>query len=87
MPIAAALESAHYPDDFARRDAALRRLGFDELLALQIGMVARDRQRRVAVGEPVAVPRGAHPRVDRRGGGRADRAGPRSNWAAPSRPA
>ena len=56
MPIAAALESAHYPDDFARRDAALRRLGFDELLALQIGMVARDRQRRVAVGEPVAVP-------------------------------
>jgi ATP-dependent DNA helicase RecG len=56
MPISAALESAHYPDDFGRRDAALRRLGFDELLALQIGMVARDRQRRVAVGEPVAVP-------------------------------
>jgi ATP-dependent DNA helicase RecG len=58
MPISAALESAHYPDDFGRRDAALRRLGFDELLALQIGMVARDRQRRVAVGEPVAVPSG-----------------------------
>ncbi len=57
MPISAALESAHYPEDFARRDAALRRLGFDELLALEIGMVARDRQRRVAVGEPVAVPR------------------------------
>jgi ATP-dependent DNA helicase RecG len=56
MPISAALESAHYPEDFPRRDAALRRLGFDELLALQIGMVARDRQRRVAVGEPVAVP-------------------------------
>jgi ATP-dependent DNA helicase RecG len=55
LPIAAALESAHYPDDFGRRDAALRRLGFDELLALQIGMVARDRQRRLAVGEPVAV--------------------------------
>jgi ATP-dependent DNA helicase RecG len=56
MAISAALESAHYPEDFARRDAALGRLGFDELLALQIGMVARDRQRRVAVGEPVAVP-------------------------------
>ena len=54
-PISEALENAHYPEDFARRDAALRRLGFDELLALQIGMVARDRQRRVAVGEPVAV--------------------------------
>ena len=55
MSIGAALESAHYPDDFPRRDAALKRLGFDELLALQIGMVARDRQRRLAVGEPVAV--------------------------------
>ncbi len=56
MPIAAALENAHYPSDFELRDAALRRLGFDELLALEIGMVARDRQRRVAVGEPVSVP-------------------------------
>jgi ATP-dependent DNA helicase RecG len=55
MSIGAALESAHYPADFPRRDAALRRLGFDELLALQIGMVARDRQRRVAVGDPVPV--------------------------------
>ncbi len=56
MPIAAALENAHYPDSFDLRDAALRRLGFDELLALQVGMVARDRQRRRAVGEPIDVP-------------------------------
>jgi ATP-dependent DNA helicase RecG len=55
MAIAAALENAHYPDDFALRDRALSRLGFDELLALQIGMVARDRLRRRAVGEPVEV--------------------------------
>ena len=55
MGIAAALENAHYPDDFTLRDDALGRLGFDELLALQVGMVARDRQRRRAVGEPVAV--------------------------------
>jgi len=54
--IAAALESAHYAESFEKRDAALRRLAFDELLALQIGMVARDRQRRAAVGEPIAVP-------------------------------
>ena len=33
-PIAEALESAHYPETFPARDAALRRLGFDELLAL-----------------------------------------------------
>jgi ATP-dependent DNA helicase RecG len=56
LPIAAALENAHYPETFAARDAALRRLGFDELLALQVGMVARDRARRTAVGEPVDIP-------------------------------
>ncbi len=55
MGIVAALENAHYPDDFALRDAALARLGFDELLALQVGMVARDRQRRWAIGDPVTV--------------------------------
>jgi len=43
--IADALESAHYPESFERRDAALRRLAFDELLALQLGMVARRRAR------------------------------------------
>ena len=58
MAIAAALESGHYPETFPARDAALRRLGFDELLALQVGMVARDRTRRVAVGEAVEVPEG-----------------------------
>ena len=40
MPIARAIEEAHYPDTFEGRDAALRRLAFDELLALQLGMVA-----------------------------------------------
>ena len=43
--IAAALEQAHYPESFESRDAALRRLAFDELLALQLGMVARRRER------------------------------------------
>ena len=44
-PINVALEEAHYPSTFEARDAALRRLAFDELLALQIGMVGRRRQR------------------------------------------
>ncbi|HEX7347149.1 MAG TPA: ATP-dependent DNA helicase RecG [Candidatus Limnocylindrales bacterium] len=43
--IAEALESAHYPESFDRRDAALHRLAFDELLALQLGMVMRRRAR------------------------------------------
>src|SRR3954452_2578306 len=34
-----ALRWVHFPPDFERRDDALRRLAFDELLALQIGMV------------------------------------------------
>jgi ATP-dependent DNA helicase RecG len=40
-----ALESAHYPATFEGRDAGLRRLAFDELLALQLGMVGRRRAR------------------------------------------
>jgi ATP-dependent DNA helicase RecG len=43
--IGAALEAAHYPPSFDARDEALRRLAFDELLALQIGMVGRRRVR------------------------------------------
>ena len=50
--IAVALEAAHYPPDFEARDAALRRLAFDELLALQLGMVMRRRAR----GNDRAVP-------------------------------
>ena len=44
--IGEAVEAAHFPDDFAQRDAAVRRLAHDELLALQVGMVSRRRQRR-----------------------------------------
>jgi ATP-dependent DNA helicase RecG len=55
MGIAVALEQAHFPDDLARRDAALRRLAFDELLALQVGMVARRRQRIVAAAVQVTT--------------------------------
>jgi ATP-dependent DNA helicase RecG len=50
------LEKRPLPGDFASPRRRPAPLGFDELLAFQIGMVARDRQRRVAVGEPVEVP-------------------------------
>jgi ATP-dependent DNA helicase RecG len=54
--IADALRQAHFPDSDAAKEAALRRLAFDELLALQVGMVSRRRARtresaaRVVVG-------------------------------------
>ncbi|HEX5826938.1 MAG TPA: ATP-dependent DNA helicase RecG, partial [Candidatus Limnocylindrales bacterium] len=54
-PIADALEQAHYPLTFEARDAALHRLAFDELLALQLGMVARRRARGRAHTAPVPV--------------------------------
>jgi ATP-dependent DNA helicase RecG len=53
--IARALEDAHYPSTFEGRDAALRRLAFDELLALQLGMVGRRRQRGRDAARPVAI--------------------------------
>jgi ATP-dependent DNA helicase RecG len=43
--ISEAIGAAHYPETFEALDGALRRLAFDELLALQLGMVARRRQR------------------------------------------
>lgn len=53
--IGLALEEAHYPTTFERRDDALRRLAFDELLALQLGMVARRRGRVGEQGRSVVV--------------------------------
>jgi ATP-dependent DNA helicase RecG len=55
VSIGEALEEAHYPASFEGRDAALRRLAFDELLALQLGMVARRRQRGRDAARPIAV--------------------------------
>jgi ATP-dependent DNA helicase RecG len=55
-PIAEALEHAHYPTTFEARDLALRRLAFDELLALQLGMVARRRARGRAHTAAIEVP-------------------------------
>ena len=45
MPIGAAVESIHFPADQETLDRALDRLAFDELLALQVGMVSRRRLR------------------------------------------
>jgi ATP-dependent DNA helicase RecG len=50
-----ALEDAHFPATFDGRDAALRRLAFDELLALQLGMVGRRRQRGRDAAEPIPM--------------------------------
>jgi len=53
--IAHAVEWMHFPPEFAENDRATLRLAFDELLALQVGMVARQRQRQVEDSLPVEV--------------------------------
>ena len=55
LPINVALEEAHYPSTFEARDQALERLAFDELLALQIGMVGRRRQRTKAAAPRIEI--------------------------------
>ena len=58
--IGEAVAAAHFPDDEQQRDAALRRLAFDELLALQLGMVSRRRARGRAAASVVAVDGARH---------------------------
>ena len=53
--IGTALEEAHYPSSFEERDRALRRLAYDELLALQLGMVGRRRERGQATSRSIEV--------------------------------
>lgn len=61
--VATAIEEAHYPASFEGRDAALRRLAFDELFALQVGMVQRRRQRTRSLTRPTGVDAGVDERV------------------------
>ena len=65
-PIGAALEEAHYPTTFERRDAALERLAFDELLALQVGMVSRRQRPRPRTRRPRSPSTDAERRADPR---------------------
>ena len=63
--IASAVEAVHFPPDFDKLDDALARLAFDELFALQLGMVVQspapgraghaDRCQRPAAGYAVAA--------------------------------
>jgi ATP-dependent DNA helicase RecG len=56
MPVERALEAIHFPPDRAQLERALERLAYDELLALQVGMVSRRRARERDQGSVVEVP-------------------------------
>lgn len=53
--ISKAVEWMHFPPDFESLDNAVGRLAFDELLALQLGMVARRRQRQTESSLPIPI--------------------------------
>jgi ATP-dependent DNA helicase RecG len=53
--IGRALEDVHFPPDPDALETALRRLAFDELYAVQIGMVARLRSRATETAPPIAI--------------------------------
>ena len=57
MPLQAAFEEAHYPKSESNRDVALKRLSFDELFLLQLGMVRVKQQRAMRLGRPFAIDR------------------------------
>ncbi len=50
-----AYEQAHYPDGHGELELAQRRLAFDDLFLLQLGLVRRKRERRAFGGIPFAV--------------------------------
>lgn len=61
--IGPALLEVHFPSTFEARERAVTRLAFDELLALQLGMVARRRQRGRTTAGPIVVPEAAVERL------------------------
>ena len=58
-PLAGAMRQLHYPDDASSLAAARRRLAFDELLGIQIGVVRRRRAWRESGTAPAVADHGA----------------------------
>ncbi len=64
ISLAAALEEAHWPSEFHQRDAALRRLAFDELLAVQLSLVRRRRRRARGRAPAIRLTTAARERIE-----------------------
>lgn len=57
IPLTTAVRQMHYPDGWERLEAARRRLAFDELLVIQLGVLARRRQwRERGLALPLRLP-------------------------------
>lgn len=59
MPLPRAVQQMHFPDDQTSLEAARRRLCFDELLLLQLGVLSRRHAWRSQGGRALHIPQGA----------------------------
>lgn len=66
MPLSEALTQIHFPDDWARLTRARQRLGFDEFLSIQLGVLRRRKLWQGARGLPLAFQREIHEEFLRR---------------------
>lgn len=55
LPLDEAVRQIHFPDDWDKLEAARRRLAFDELLLIQLGVLRQRRAWQVQKGRPVKV--------------------------------
>lgn len=55
MPLGQALEQVHFPSDYEHLEQAKRRLAFDELFLIQIGVLRQRRQWKAASAQPLPL--------------------------------
>ncbi len=66
LPLAEALAQIHFPDSHERLAAARRRLGFDEFLFIQIGVLQRKRLWQQELGVPFTIDERVHAELQQR---------------------
>ncbi len=55
LPLDEAVRQIHFPDDWTKLEAARRRLAFDELLLIQLGVLRQRQAWQTQVGQPVNI--------------------------------
>ncbi len=59
LPLGEAIQQIHFPEDWQKLEAARRRLAFDELLLIQLGVLKQRQQWKATPSTPVTINRAA----------------------------